>query len=302
MRRESFRILKVFVTPLLFLVTPFIYSCVRALKRYELYRVYIWLLGSRAGTAELAVPLSRGSFRAEQSRGTDVLSLHPRDAETLFCFHHHTYSGYFMLTAVQRKPPCFPYVYNIVFFQLGWLWPALRRRWMDPSAPPAAELTEDALGLRWPKGPAGGMFSNRALQEVNQTLISAARRAGWLSRVAAHLTARLQDHRRTSQALPGATRPPEPGKGHAAHLLKSPCWGISPRRAPCPHSNTLPASRSAPAQCRAGSSPSARAGFSLHRTATPSTSQPSPAERHPGEPFKQRQEGTSSDAATSQRA
>lgn len=146
------------------------------------------------------------------------------------------------------------------------------------------------------------MFSNGALQEVNQTLISAARSAGWLSRVAAHLPAQLQDHRCTSQALPGATRPPESGKGHAAHLLKSPCWGISPRRAPCPRSSTLPASRSAPAQCRTGSSPPARAAFSLHRTATPSTSRLSPAERHPGEPFKQRQEGTSSDAATSQRA
>lgn len=65
MRRESFRILKVFIASLLFFVTPFNCSSICAPKRWELYCVYIRLL-SHAGTAELAAPWSRGSFAAEQ--------------------------------------------------------------------------------------------------------------------------------------------------------------------------------------------------------------------------------------------
>lgn len=45
-----------------------------------------------------------------------------------------------------------------------------------------------------------------------------------------------------------------------------------------------------------------RARFSLHRAATASRSWPPPTERRPGKPFQQCQEGTSSDAAMSQRA
>lgn len=63
MRRESFRILKVFGAPPLFLVTPFICSCPETVR--ALSCLYL-LLGSRAGTAELAVLRSRGSFGADR--------------------------------------------------------------------------------------------------------------------------------------------------------------------------------------------------------------------------------------------
>lgn len=63
---KVFRILKVFIAPPLFLVTTFICSYIHALKQYEFYCVYIWLVCSLAGTAELAVPVSSKSFTADK--------------------------------------------------------------------------------------------------------------------------------------------------------------------------------------------------------------------------------------------
>lgn len=71
MRRESFRILKVFIVSLLFFVTPFNCWSICAPKRWQLYRVYIRLL-SGASTAELAEPWSRGSFSAEQGHRCSI--------------------------------------------------------------------------------------------------------------------------------------------------------------------------------------------------------------------------------------
>lgn len=128
-------------------------------------------LAAHLTLAQLSSP-SRSSLGAEQH--TDVASLHPRDAKTLFCFHHHGYSSYFMPTATQKEVPCVPLISNAV--SLSWDGFGQCQRDDGQTHRQHRQLSQQKmLSLPWPKGPDGVTFSNTALHKVNRMPCSAAR-------------------------------------------------------------------------------------------------------------------------------
>lgn len=142
---------------------------------------------------------------------------------------------------------------------------------------------DDVLGLPWPKGPDGSMFSNRVLQNVNQTLlqqlgVQAGPHVWPLTSWDHHCTSQChqspRDRETPLSSSPGITLPEHlPSLGTPSMLQHA-----LPR---LEHVSPMLGWKHA---------------CSLHCS---SPSWPLPPERCPGKPFKQHQEGTSSNATRS---